>query len=163
MKKILVSVFLLIVGCGDLELDPSRAAGAAGSVAVSQQSLTVFDKKFTNLNSWFNSSNSMFVTNRMTACLRAYVRTMPLARDWDCFYTDRATCTNRDSVPTYLYDCRPNGGNVERCEVGIGIATAGYCLWNVTSNGNWSSQHYLQGGKTLLASEPGYTNRWFVR
>lgn len=153
-------------------LDPSREnRGAAGSVAVSTQAVTVFDQSFTFNNSYHPTSGggltrSMDLADRMNACVRAWGRTFPTNQYTCDFATGRATCTapQNPSSPLYVYDCRPNaaGSSVERCELGVGMFTAGYCLWNTTKSG-WSSQHYLSGGKTLLSSEIGYTNRWFVK
>lgn len=113
-------------------------------------------------NSWLNQSRDMSTVNRMNACLRSFARTLNAdGVDWNCKYTDRAVCSKLNSS-IYLHDCRPTGnGQIERCGIGISIFDAGYCLWSPQLNGSsWWSQHYLSGNTVLLASEPGYTNRW---
>jgi hypothetical protein len=95
----------------------------------------------------------------MNACVRAWVRTYP-SQVFQCDYnTGRATCTGAGGNVFYVFDCRPDGGGVERCELGNGIATAGYCLW-APSGTTWWSQHYIANSTILLGSEPGYTNKW---
>ena len=149
-------------GSDDAGTDPSL--DTPREVVSKTQKLVSPKQVFKFNNSWLNQSRDMSAVNRMNACLRSYARTLNSdGIDWNCGYDVSAFC-NKNGTRIYLHGCRPNGGGVERCEIGIQVFTAGYCLWNPQLNGSsWSSQHFLSGGATLLASEPGYTNRWTVQ
>jgi hypothetical protein len=145
---------------------------ARGDVGSARMALVSQPETFRVYNSTFDGMTSLSRVNRMNACLRSWARTMR-ASDirWDCFYNQEAggqsTCTNlaQQWAPIYLTGCRNDdaGGAGEYCDVNIGIAHAGYCLWHPTNYGtSWTSQHYLSDGHMLLASEPGYTNKWTI-
>jgi hypothetical protein len=155
-----VGIILLSGGCAcPTGADEEEDAGVIADPTFQQEPLTG-PVQYKKQNSWLNDQWVPLTSAiRMNACVRAWVRTYP-SQVFQCDYNSgRAACTGSGGNVFYIFDCRPDGGGVERCELGNGIATAGYCLW-APSGTTWWSQHYIAGNSILLGSEPGYTNKW---
>jgi hypothetical protein len=130
---------MLLTGCGSTEPSANLSDAAAdedGSVGVTAEALTAGD--------WFvnNTDRNMNLPSRLTALAGVVRGALPQCK-FHC-YTDgetrRCNSTTCPSAQVYTYNCVTTGPNAERCDLGIGLATAGYMQWSgslTPGNNHW--------------------------